>query len=163
MRRKFVAQAYNGVGVHELTRRQERPAKTRLDVVFIRFVTIILPGIGHIVNVDDVGGAFWYGCDDPETGWGNGVEDRRQRVGSWEVRVLPPFIWAARIRVQPRGEGRDRHLGWQDLGTIFFLIGGRRGIPDLMGAKPIHRVLNATRGGIEDVGTPPDVCLWSLF
>jgi len=51
-------------------------------------------------------------------------------------------------------------LGWQDLRMIFFLIGGRRGIPDLMGAKPFPRVLNAARG---DVGRSRDVCLWSLF
>jgi hypothetical protein len=54
-------------------------------------------------------------------------------------------------------------LGWPDLGTIFLLVGGRRWIPDLMSAEPVHRVSNAACGGIGDVGTPTDMPLWSLF
>ena len=158
--RKFVAQAYNGVGVHELTRRQERPAKTRPGLIIICFITVTLFRIGHVVDINDVGGAFWYGRDDPETRWGDGTQDRRQRVCSWEVRIFHPFIWAARIRVQPRHEGGGRHLGWLDLGTIFLFISWRRRVPDLVGAKAIDRVLNTARG---DIGTLTGVCLWSLF
>jgi len=41
---------------------------------------------------------------------------------------------------------------------IFLLISRRRGIPDLMGAEAVHRVLSTSRGG-----TLVGVCLWSLF
>ena len=75
--------------------------KTRPGLVIIDFAAVTLSRIGYIVNIDDVGGAFRYGCDDPETGWRDRTQDRRQRVGSREVWVL---VWAARVGV----EGRDR-------------------------------------------------------
>ena len=136
--------------------------KTRPGLVIILFITVVLSGIRHIIDIDDVGGAFWHGHDDPETGWGAGGPYRRQRVGSWEVRVLPPFIWAAGVRVQPRREGRDRQR-WPDLGVIFLLVCRRRRVPDLMGAKPIRRVLSVSRRGTRDGGTLADMDLWSLF
>jgi len=54
-------------------------------------------------------------------------------------------------------------LGWLDLGTIFLFIGGRRWVPDLMGAEPIHRVLNTAWGDIGNIGTLTGIPLWSLF
>ena len=135
--------------------------KTRPGLV-ITHCTVILSGTGHVVDIDDVGGAFWYGCDDPETRWGDGVQYRRQRVGSREVRVFPPFIWAAGIEIRPRHEGRGRQLRWPDLRVIFLLICRRRGIPDLVSTESIDRVLDTTRDG-RDGGTPTDVCLWPLF
>ena len=130
--------------------------KTRPGLVIIRFVAVTLARIGHVVKIDDVGGAFWDGCDDLETGRGDWTLYRRQGVGSREVWVLPPLVWAACIGV----EGRDGQLRWPDPGMVLLLICRRRWIPDLMSAKPIRWVLSTTRGG---VGTLTGVCLWSLF
>jgi hypothetical protein len=135
--------------------------KTRPGLSISRFVTMVLFRTGHVADINDVGGACWHGCDDPKPGLGDTrVQYRRQRVGSREVRILPPFVWAARIRVQPRHEGRDRNWRGPDLGMIFLLIGGRRWVPDLVGAKTVRRVLYAASGGI---GTLTGMSLWSLF
>lgn len=140
MDRILVAQAYSGVGVCRLTRRQGRPVKTRPGLVFSRF-TVALSRAGHVVDIYDVGGAFWYGCDDPKARWGGRTQYRRQRVGSREVGRFPPFILAVGIGVQPRREGMDRQRGWPNLGMVLFLVSGRRGVPDLMSAKTICGVL----------------------
>lgn len=106
-----------------------------------QLVTVVLLGTGHIVEIDDVRRAFRYGRDDPEPGLGDGVMYRRQRVGSWEARIFPRFVWAAVARVHPRGEGRER---WWRRGVFrgfFFLISRRRWVPDLTGSIAIHRVL----------------------
>ena len=154
MRRIFVARAYNGVGVHELTRRQERPVKTQPGLVITHFVAVTLSRIGHIVEINDVGGTFWDGCDDLDTGWGD--PHRRQRVGSREVRVLPPLVWAVCVGV----DGSDGQLRRLDPGIVLLLVGRRRWVPDLLSAKLIRWVLSTTRGG---VGKLTGVCLWLLF
>lgn len=122
----------------------------------LRFIAVVPSRTGHVVNIYDVGGAFWNGCDDPKIRW-RGWAYRRQRVGSWEVRI---FIWTAGGRVQPGSKGKDRQWGRPDLGVIFFLIGRGRWVPDLVSAEPVHRVLCAARG---DIGTLAGAVLWSLF
>jgi len=131
--------------------------KTRPGLVIILFVAVTLTRIGHIVKIDDVGGTFWDGCDDLETGWGDWTLYRRQRVGSREVWILPPLVWAA---CNGGVEGRNRQLRWLNPGMILLFIGRRRWVPDLLSAKSIHWVLSTTRGS---VGTLTGVCLWSLF